>query len=174
VSDGRSRERAQGLTFDEVGHRLGVSRETARHLVLAAAPPCQSCAAPAPRLRRAGRCPACVAADPAAPFADRLWALRLAAGLTQEELGARAGLSHATVSDCERGRRRPRPGLLAALSGVLGPGLLAGPGGPRGRPAAVTPEGLAALPAAGPANPRRPLANNACAPSTPQQRGHRP
>jgi transcriptional regulator with XRE-family HTH domain len=70
-----------------------------------------------------------VAADPSTPLAERLRALRLAAGLTQMELAGQAGLSYATISDCERGRRRPRPGLLGALAGVLGPGLLAERGG---------------------------------------------
>jgi transcriptional regulator with XRE-family HTH domain len=123
--------RARGLTFAEVGRRVGVSREAARLMVLAAAslPPCASCASSLPRGSRGGRCPACVVADPAAPFTERLRALRLAAGLTQAELGARAGLSHPAISDCERGRRRPPPDRLAALARVLGPGLLTGAGG---------------------------------------------
>jgi transcriptional regulator with XRE-family HTH domain len=122
--------RAQGLTFAEVGRRLGITREGARQVVLAAPPPpCASCAAPVPGGRGGGRCSDCVAADPAAPFAERLRALRLAAGLTQEELAARVGRTHATVSDYERGRRRPRPDLLAALARVLGPGVLSDTGG---------------------------------------------
>jgi hypothetical protein len=53
-------------------------------MVLAAAgrvgrPPCASCAGPLPKWSRSGRCPACVAADPAAPFAERLRAQRQAA-----------------------------------------------------------------------------------------------
>jgi len=120
--------RSRGLTFDEVGRRLGVSREAARQMVLAVPPPCQSCGAPAPRRSRAGHCPACAAADPSAPFAERLWALRLAAGLTQAGLAGRAGLSDTAVSFYERGRGRPRPDSLAALARVLGPALTAGAG----------------------------------------------
>jgi transcriptional regulator with XRE-family HTH domain len=119
--------RARGLTFAEVGRRVGVSREAARQMVLAPAPPpCASCTAPLPRGSRGGRCPACVAADQAAPFAERLRALRLAAGLTQAELAARAGVSEAAVSAYECGRGRPRPRHLAALARVLGPALTAG------------------------------------------------
>jgi transcriptional regulator with XRE-family HTH domain len=123
--------RARGLTFAEIGRRVGVSREGARQLVRAAAgrgrppsPRCASCAAPLPEGSRGGRCPACVAADPAAPFPERLRAYRLAAGLTQRELAARGGVSTSAVSLYERGRGRPGPGSLAALARVLGPGLL--------------------------------------------------
>ena len=126
--------RARGLTWAEVGRRLGVSPEWARQLVLAAGPPpCASCAAPLPRGSRGGRCPACVAADQAAPFAERLRALRLAAGLTQAELAARAGLCDRTVTNYERGRGRPRPSRLAALARVLGLGLFGPPGAREGR-----------------------------------------
>jgi transcriptional regulator with XRE-family HTH domain len=125
--------RAQGLTFAEVGRQLGISREAARQMVLAAArcgrpapPPCLSCALPLPHGNRGGRCPACVAADPATAFAERLQALRLAAGLTQAVLAARAGVSTSSVSFYEQGRGRPGLGNLAALARVLGPWLLAG------------------------------------------------
>ena len=91
-----------------------------------APPRCASCAGPLPKRSRGVRCPACVAADPSAPFAERLRALRLAAGLTQAELAARAGVSEAAVSAYECGRGRPRPRHLAALARVLGPALTAG------------------------------------------------
>src|SRR6516164_768418 len=89
--------RARGLTFAAIGRRLGVTPEAARQMALAAAgrpapPRCASCAGPLPMRSRGGRCPACVAADPDAPFAERLRALRLAAGLTGARLAARAGL----------------------------------------------------------------------------------
>jgi transcriptional regulator with XRE-family HTH domain len=123
--------RAQGLTFVEVGRRLGITPTGARRLLRAAAgpPSCASCAGPLPARSRGGRCPACVAADPAAPFAERLRALRLAAGLTLAGLAGRAGLCLTSVSVYERGRARPRPRSLVALARVLGPGLLAGTGG---------------------------------------------
>jgi transcriptional regulator with XRE-family HTH domain len=70
-----------------------------------------------------------VAADPAAPFAERLRACRLAAGLTQAELAARAGVSASAIVNYERGSARPRPRRLAALARVLGPDLAAAAGG---------------------------------------------
>ena len=54
-------------------------------------------------------------------FGDRLRSLRQAAGLTQEELALRAGLSPNAVSALERGaRRRPQPHTVRALSEALG------------------------------------------------------
>jgi transcriptional regulator with XRE-family HTH domain len=126
--------RARGLTLAEVGRRLGITREGARQVLLAPPPPpCASCAAPLPGGDPGGRCPACVAADPFAPFAERLRVLRLAADLTQVKLAGRAGLSHATVSNYESGRGRPRPRSLTALAGVLGPGLQGPPDPGEGR-----------------------------------------
>jgi transcriptional regulator with XRE-family HTH domain len=65
-------------------------------------------------------------------LAERLRALRLAAGLTQAGLAGRAGLCVTTVSNYERGRGRPRRHGLEALARVLGPALTAG--APRRRP----------------------------------------
>ena len=125
--------RAQGLSLAEVGRRLGVTKQAADQLLRPppgyATSSCVSCGKPALRDQPAPRCVACRAANPAASFAERLRALRLAAGLTQAGLAARAGVSEATVSDYECGPRRPRPRLLAALARVLGPGVR-GPAGP--------------------------------------------
>jgi predicted ATPase/transcriptional regulator with XRE-family HTH domain len=56
-----------------------------------------------------------------APFGARLRRLRDAAGLTQEDLAARAGLSAKGISDLERGaRRRPHPHTVRALAEALG------------------------------------------------------
>src|SRR5690348_261960 len=44
---------------------------------------------------------------------------RLAAGLSQEELAERAGLSRRGISDLERGRRRPLPGTARRLADAL-------------------------------------------------------
>jgi class 3 adenylate cyclase/ABC-type transport system substrate-binding protein len=53
-------------------------------------------------------------------FADLLRHHRTAAGLTQEELAARAGLSADAISTLERGaRRRPRQDTIAALAEAL-------------------------------------------------------
>jgi transcriptional regulator with XRE-family HTH domain len=54
------------------------------------------------------------------PFGARLRRVREAAGLTQEDLAARAGLSAKGISDLERGaRRRPRPHTVRALADAL-------------------------------------------------------
>ena len=53
-------------------------------------------------------------------FADLLRHHRAAAGLTQEELAARAGLSVDAISTLERGaRRRPRKETVALLAEAL-------------------------------------------------------
>jgi predicted ATPase/DNA-binding XRE family transcriptional regulator len=55
-----------------------------------------------------------------APFGARLRRLREAAGLTQEDLASRAGLSAKGISDLERGaRRRPHPHTVRALANAL-------------------------------------------------------
>lgn len=56
-----------------------------------------------------------------ASFGTRLRRLREAAGLTQEELASRAGLSTTAVSVLERGeRRRPYPNTVRSLADALG------------------------------------------------------
>ena len=58
-----------------------------------------------------------------APFGELLKRYRLAAGLSQEELAERAGLSPRGVSDLERGARtQPRPGTVRLLADALGLG----------------------------------------------------
>jgi predicted ATPase/DNA-binding XRE family transcriptional regulator len=58
----------------------------------------------------------------AAPFGARLRSMRQAAGLTQEELASRAGLSPNAIGALERGaRRRPQPHTVRSLSEALGP-----------------------------------------------------
>ena len=55
-----------------------------------------------------------------APFAERLRRLREGAGLTQEELASRAGLTAKAVSALERGeRRRPYPHTVRSLADAL-------------------------------------------------------
>ena len=57
---------------------------------------------------------------PSPPFGAVLRRLRLEAGLTQEELAERAGLSARGVSDLERGvRRRPHPDTARRLADAL-------------------------------------------------------
>ena len=55
-----------------------------------------------------------------APFGARLRRLREAAGLTQEELAQRAGLTARGISDLERGaRNRPYPHTVRSLADAL-------------------------------------------------------
>ena len=61
--------------------------------------------------------------DGGAPFGERLRRLREAAGLTQEALAERAGLSVQAIGALETGkRRRPYPHTVAALADALGLG----------------------------------------------------
>src|SRR3954454_13403863 len=54
-------------------------------------------------------------------FGDLLRTLRKRAGMTQEELAERAGLSRDAISALERGRRnRPHPPTMAAIIDALG------------------------------------------------------
>jgi ribosome-binding protein aMBF1 (putative translation factor) len=124
--------RAQGLSFGEIGLRLGITRQGAQRLTRtktraatrADTASCVSCGADAPS--GAGRCARCVVADTDSSFPERLRVLRLTAGLSQVELAARAGVSVSAVHCYEHGRR-PRAGKRAALAAVLGPGLLPAP-----------------------------------------------
>jgi predicted ATPase/transcriptional regulator with XRE-family HTH domain len=57
---------------------------------------------------------------PAAAFAALLRRYRLQAGLAQEALAERAGLSREAISLLERGRRRPYPATVRQLADALG------------------------------------------------------
>lgn len=56
-------------------------------------------------------------------FGERLQALRERAGLTQGELGAKAGCHSFTVSKLERGEQEPAWPLVLALAKALGVGV---------------------------------------------------
>ncbi len=59
--------------------------------------------------------------EDAAPFGTHLRRLREAAGMTQEELASKAGLTARAVSMLERGRRkRPYPHTVRSLADALG------------------------------------------------------
>ena len=59
--------------------------------------------------------------EPAARFGAMVHTYRREAGLTQQELAAKAGLSVAALRDIEQSRRcRPRPRSLSALTHALG------------------------------------------------------
>src|SRR5687767_4315173 len=59
--------------------------------------------------------------DSRSPFGERLRRLRVAAGLSQEGLAERSGLSVQAIGALETGkRRRPYPHTVAALADALG------------------------------------------------------
>jgi transcriptional regulator with XRE-family HTH domain len=130
--------RARGLSYAEIGRRLGVSKQ-AVHLALRKlgrpppSVPCARCGTPIVSAgalagdRGTALCLACLERTPGAPFGRRLQALRLAAGLTQTQLNRRAGLARGTVWRYERYGHTPRSRNLARLARVL-PGLVAGAG----------------------------------------------
>ncbi|MDQ3694071.1 MAG: helix-turn-helix domain-containing protein [Chloroflexota bacterium] len=61
-----------------------------------------------------------MAEERASPFGDQLRRLREAAGITQEELAERAGLSRDAIGALERGHRRhPHPRTVRALAAAL-------------------------------------------------------
>ena len=74
---------------------------------------------------------------------ERLRAIREARFMTQGELAAKAGLTNATVSRLERGRRRPRLSTIRRLAEALGvpPSALAPPRSARSPAAAERGEG---------------------------------
>ncbi|MEU2169480.1 BTAD domain-containing putative transcriptional regulator [Micromonospora chersina] len=91
----------------------------------------------------------------ASGFGVLLRAGRHAAGVSQRELAARAGLSVAAVRDLEQGRsRRPRPTAVEALVGALG---LSGDGAASLRHAATGPYPAAQQPPARQVQPAEPI-----------------
>jgi transcriptional regulator with XRE-family HTH domain len=134
--------RARGLTLAEIGRRLGLSRQLVHYyLRRAGVPPgrvacCRACrkaiAAGFRSLTDAvpAYCLDCLPAD--ASFGVRLKACRLARGLSQRDLAARAGLPAAAPTAYELGRQEPRLGVLVRLARLVGPQLF--PPGSSARP----------------------------------------
>src|SRR5438874_13471807 len=98
--------RDRGLTLDQIAGRFGVSKQAIWSLLhgrpprtAARAVACTCCGSmilSPGALRRdaaAALCLGCLRTQPEAPFAQRLQALRLAAGLSRTELAARSGLA---------------------------------------------------------------------------------
>jgi transcriptional regulator with XRE-family HTH domain len=121
--------RAEGFTLEEIGRRLGVTRQGA-HVLLrgsptVACPRCGEAIVSAWGLgRKAGTavCLACLAGRPGASLGQRLKSFRLAAGLLQRELARETGMGQQRVWSYERDRNRPRPDALARLAKALEPG----------------------------------------------------
>jgi transcriptional regulator with XRE-family HTH domain len=133
-----ARLRAQGWTFQQIGERLGTSRQSVHGVLKASGtsvePPglaCTECHRDVASRRLANRpngpvlCPACLARHPEVSFSQRLKCLRLAAGLTQAGLGRRAGLQPMLIAKYEQGKAEPQWRNLAKLIRILGVRLVA-------------------------------------------------
>jgi transcriptional regulator with XRE-family HTH domain len=124
------RLRAEGLTLEEIGNRLGVCRQGAAYLLAPLREPpavdCRRCGAalnsPGATSRDAGKALSlpCVGKCPEASFGERLKAFRLAAGLSQSELARKAGVWPSIIHKYELKGHRLRPGALARLARALG------------------------------------------------------
>ena len=128
--------RFQGLTLQQIANHLGVTRQ-AIHSALQ--PPrggrpfnlrCKLCAAElnlngaSPRDAATALCLNCLACRPRLPFARRLQAFRLAAGLTRAQLARKAGITSTSIQNYESDRLEPKWSQLAKLIRALGAGLV--------------------------------------------------
>jgi transcriptional regulator with XRE-family HTH domain len=132
--------RNRGLTLDEIAGRFGVSKQAIWSLLhgrpprtAARAVACTCCggliSSPGALRRDAATalCLDCLANRPNTPFAQRLTALRLAAGLSRTELATRSGVAPGSLRAYEDGSRNPHRRSAARLADVLGEDLLASP-----------------------------------------------
>ena len=120
------RLRQQGWTLQAIAARFGVSHQSIRCLLTElrrGSVRCARCHATIPTPEGSARvvgvlCRECLTAGDVS-FGQRLFSLRIAAGLTQADLARRARISAPTVLMAERGRRAPhkrtRELLLACL-----------------------------------------------------------
>lgn len=125
--------RAAGLTYRQIGDRMGVSRQCVqqalRHSDAAKLVPvhCRECGTVITRMRTAHNndgqvyCLDCLPTD--ARFSERLRAYRLAAQLTQAELAAQVSVPPAMIHGWERSPGKPSPPNVAALVRFFGAGL---------------------------------------------------
>jgi transcriptional regulator with XRE-family HTH domain len=133
-----TRLRALGLTLEDIGRRLGLSRQLVHHHLKAAgmAVPrrgtvrCCQCGALIAtghhtiEYNRRPLCLACLEEHPDVPFGRRVKACRLAAGLTAGQLAALSGVPAHAIRAVERGGCWPRWERLARLIRGLGPELV--------------------------------------------------
>ncbi|HEX5268967.1 MAG TPA: helix-turn-helix domain-containing protein [Gemmataceae bacterium] len=131
------RLRDRGLSLNDIARRFGVTKQAVWSLLnhrpqrtTSRAVPCSACGemivSPG-ALRRdadAALCLDCLRAQPGAPFALRLKALRLAAGLSRAELAQQSGVAPGSLRAYEDGRRKPHQRSATRVAAVLGEELL--------------------------------------------------
>jgi transcriptional regulator with XRE-family HTH domain/DNA-binding CsgD family transcriptional regulator len=132
--------RARGLTFRQIGQRLGVSRQCIHALLKRTNSEdlgcvvCCACRRQIVRWQgtkpRSVWCLSCL--DSEVPFSEHLRSHRVATGLTTRALAAQTGLSMSSISAYEGGVQQPsRPSfakLLQVLPELPTHGLMLGPG----------------------------------------------
>ena len=145
--------RTKGLTFTEIGKRLGMSRQAAHSLLFRTDRPvqlpgiaCRECRKEIcswnPRWHggmKRGQlvyCLQCLGKHPEVRLGERLLAFRISAGMTRGDLEKQTGVDRNTIGQCERDGCDPFWSTLARLVEYFGPELL-GLGG-RGRRARAT------------------------------------
>jgi hypothetical protein len=112
--------RARGLSFTEIGNRLGITRQCAQQLLQARGLSVELsgiCCIGCGTVIVKGRgpwlhngpvyCLVCLAKTPDVPFGQRLKAHRLTAGLTLRQLGKRVGMAGTYLGNLEQGHKRP-------------------------------------------------------------------
>jgi transcriptional regulator with XRE-family HTH domain len=132
-----ARLRADGLTYDEIAARLGITKQAVHSLLKSAnlwqRPRGISCLECGKEVMPGGLgikpstralCLDCLAKHPEATFGERLRAFRLAAGLTVQELASRIGSTPGWLTRCEHGHARPGWSTIAGMIRELGTGLV--------------------------------------------------
>ena len=128
--------RARGLSTAEIGERLGITRQGVWRLLSnygrsETAPGIVACCLCGQSIIRGGDalrnngpvpCLDCLRERPHIPFAVRLKAFRMAAGLTQAKLARKAKLPPARIRAYERGHAEPKWRNLVKLMNALGTG----------------------------------------------------
>jgi transcriptional regulator with XRE-family HTH domain len=128
--------RAVGLTYEQIGQRLGISHQSVQQALQRTARAwlvpvhCRECGSVITRLRTVRDnngpvyCLACLPKD--ATFGQRLKAGRLAKGMTLMALGERTGICWSLLSKYERDAVEPKFRSVVKLIRVLGAQLVVG------------------------------------------------
>ncbi len=118
-----TRLRGQGLSFAEIGRRVGLTGEAVRRSLNPAVGRIRRCAVCGAARLQSLLCNRCERSG-GKTFAQRLKLRRVLAGLTQSQLAALAGVSKTTIHKLETGQQRPSRALLTVLRPVFPRGPL--------------------------------------------------